>query len=138
MRLTYDPKHNIAYLKLRDKTDSVETIRVSDEIDIDIAADDTVYGIELLDANTQLKASDNGRFVLVDPTGKEQVLPLAGRGASSEANPRPAHIHRGEILADERAVERFANRHAAGLVTRPLVDAAGPRFRGSANRECVN
>lgn len=78
MRLTYDPKHNIAYLKLRDKTDSVETIRVSDEIDIDIAADDTVYGIELLDANTQLKASDNGRFVLVDPTGKEQVLPLAG------------------------------------------------------------
>jgi len=78
MRLTYDPKHNIAYLKLRDKTDGVETIRVSDEINIDIAADGTVFGIELLDANTQLKASDNGRFVLVDPTGKEQVLPLAG------------------------------------------------------------
>jgi uncharacterized protein YuzE len=78
MRLTYDPKHNIAYLKLRDKTAAVETVRISDEINIDIAADGTVYGIELLDANAQLKASDNGRFVLVDPTGSEQKLPLAG------------------------------------------------------------
>ena len=78
MRLTYDPKHNIAYLKLREKTEAVETVRVSDEINIDIAADGTVYGIELLDANTQLKASDNGHFVLVDPSGSEQTLPLAG------------------------------------------------------------
>jgi len=78
MRLTYDPKHNIAYLKLRDKSEAVETIRVSDEINIDTAADGSVYGIELLDANNKLQASDNGRFVLVGPTGKEQTLPLAG------------------------------------------------------------
>ncbi len=78
MRLTYDPKHNIAYIKLREKSEPVETIRVSDEINIDMAADGTVYGIELLDANAQLKASDNGRLVLVDPTGKEQALLLAG------------------------------------------------------------
>ena len=78
MRLTYDPEHNIAYLRLRDKADTVETVRVSDEINIDLAADGTVYGIELLNANSQLKAGDNGQFVLVDPTGNEQILPLAG------------------------------------------------------------
>ena len=52
-------------------------MRISDELNIDIAPDGTVYGIELLDANSQLGSSDNGRLVLVDPTGKEQALPLA-------------------------------------------------------------
>ena len=76
MRLTCDPKHDIADLKLRDKSEVVETIGVSDEIDI--AADGTVYGIELLDADSQLRASNHGRLVLVGPTGEEQTLPLAG------------------------------------------------------------
>ncbi len=78
MRLTYDPKHNIAYIRLREKTETVETVRVSDEINIDLAADGTVYGIELLDANNQLKAGDGGHLVLVDATGTERTLPLAG------------------------------------------------------------
>ena len=78
MRLTYDPKHNIAYIKLREKTEAVETVRVSDEINIDLAADGTVYGIELLDANNQLKSTDGGSLVLVDPSGAERTLPLAG------------------------------------------------------------
>ena len=58
MRLTYDPRSNIAYLRLHEKTAQVETIRVSDELNIDIAPDGTVYGIELLNANTQLGAED--------------------------------------------------------------------------------
>ena len=78
MRLTYDPKHNIAYIRLREKTEAVETVRVSDEINIDLAADGTVYGIELLDANNQLEAADGGHLVLVDATGTERTLPLAG------------------------------------------------------------
>ena len=56
----------------------METVRVSDEVNIDLAADGTVYGIELLDSNNQLKSTDSGRLVLVDPTGKERTLPLAG------------------------------------------------------------
>lgn len=78
MRLTYDPAHNIAYLRLREKQELVETIRLSDEINVDLASDGTVYGIELLNANAQLKAADDGRLVVVDPTGREQSLPLAG------------------------------------------------------------
>ena len=37
MRLTYDPKRNIAYMRLREKKAQVETIRVSDELNVDIA-----------------------------------------------------------------------------------------------------
>ena len=66
MRLTYDPRHNIAYLRLQEKTDQVETIRVSEELDIDLAPDDTVYGIELLNANQQLHAEDRGKLVVIN------------------------------------------------------------------------
>ena len=60
MRLTYDPRQNVAYIRLRDRRADVETIRVSDELNIDIAPDGTVYGIELLNANEQLRAGDGG------------------------------------------------------------------------------
>ncbi len=76
MKLTYDPQRNIAYMRLRDKTGHVETIRVSDEINIDLAPDGTVYGIELLNANEQLQAADGGHFVFIDPAGRRHELPL--------------------------------------------------------------
>jgi uncharacterized protein YuzE len=45
---------------------------------IDMAPDGTICGIELLNANEQLKRSDGGRFVFVDPnTGEERHLTLA-------------------------------------------------------------
>ena len=78
MRLTYDRDRNIAYLRLRPKGADVETIQVSDELNVDIAADGSVYGIELLNANEQLRAADEGKLVLVDETaGKEAELPLS-------------------------------------------------------------
>jgi uncharacterized protein YuzE len=78
MKLTYDRDHNIAYLRLRPKGREVETIRVSDELSVDIAPDGSVYGIELLNANEQLRAADDGKFVLVDAVdGKESALPLS-------------------------------------------------------------
>jgi len=78
MKLTYDREHNIAYLRLRPKGGEVETIRVSDELNVDIAPDGSVYGIELLNANEQLRAADDGKLVLVDAVeGKESVLSLS-------------------------------------------------------------
>jgi uncharacterized protein YuzE len=77
MKLTYDPRYNIAYLRLYEKAGQVETIHVSDEVNIDIAPDGTVYGIELLNANEQLRAEDGGKFVLVNEAqGKQQEIPL--------------------------------------------------------------
>ena len=78
MKLTYDRDRNIAYLRLRPKGTDVETIQVSDELNVDIAADGSVYGIELLNANEQLSATDDGKLVLVDEAaGKEAELPLS-------------------------------------------------------------
>ena len=51
MKLTYDPRYNIAYLQLHEKTAQVETLHISDKLNIDLAPDGTVYGIELLNAN---------------------------------------------------------------------------------------
>ncbi len=78
MKLTYDRDRNIAYLRLRPKGAEVETIRVSDELNVDIAPDGSVYGIELLNANEQLRAADDGRLVLVDKDGREQAIQLSG------------------------------------------------------------
>jgi uncharacterized protein YuzE len=65
-------------LRLRPKGTDVETIQVSDELNVDIAADGSVYGIELLNANEQLRAADQGKLVLVDEAaGKEVELSLS-------------------------------------------------------------
>ena len=61
MHLSYDPRQNIAYLRLRELAGvQVETVRLSDEVNVDLAPDGTVYGIELLNANAQLRATDGG------------------------------------------------------------------------------
>ena len=76
MQLTYDPARNIAYLRLRDPAGAeVETIRLSDEVNIDLAADGSVYGIELLNANAQLRGAGGGRLVL-DLADKRVEVPL--------------------------------------------------------------
>lgn len=85
MKLTYDPAHNIAYLRLHEKKAQVDTIRVSDEMNVDIAPDGTVYGIELLNANAQLEAEDNGNLIVVNEApGRRQELPLAAREESAK------------------------------------------------------
>lgn len=43
MKLTYDPQHNIAYIRFHEKSGTVTTLKVSEEMNIDIAPDGTVY-----------------------------------------------------------------------------------------------
>ena len=78
MQLSYDPRRNIAYLHLREPVGlEVETIRLSDELNVDLAPDGTVYGIELLNANVQLRGAGGGFLVLVDETrGRRVEVPL--------------------------------------------------------------
>ena len=79
MKLTYDPRRNIAYLSLQEKDAEVETIRVSDELNVDLAPDGTVYGVELLNANEQLRASDDGLLVVVNEAiGDRREIRLIG------------------------------------------------------------
>jgi uncharacterized protein YuzE len=78
VQLSYDPRRNIAYLRLREPAGiQVETIRLSDEVNVDLAPDGTVYGIELLNANDQLRAADGGHLVVVDEVAGGRVeIPL--------------------------------------------------------------
>ena len=66
MRITYDPRHNIAYIRLQEKLAEVETIRISDELNVDMTPDGKVYGIELLNAKAQLFSEDQGKLVVIN------------------------------------------------------------------------
>ena len=55
-------------------------MRLSDEVIIDIAPDGSIYGIELLNANEQLRAADEGRLIVVDAAGGERSLALVEAG----------------------------------------------------------
>jgi uncharacterized protein YuzE len=77
VKLSYDPRHNVAYLRFHDKTVEVQTIRISEDLNVDLAPDGTVYGVELLNANEQLRG-DNGDFEVVnEASGESTLIPLA-------------------------------------------------------------
>jgi uncharacterized protein YuzE len=77
MRFTYDPKYNIAYLKFQEKSAGVQTLKISDELNIDLASDGTIYGIELLNANEQIIRQDGGKFLVINEvTGETAEVPL--------------------------------------------------------------
>ncbi len=77
MKFTYDPRYNVAYIRFQQKQAGVKSIRVSDELVVDMAADGTVYGIELLNANVQLHREGTGKLLLINEATNEQTeLPL--------------------------------------------------------------
>ncbi|MEI8207366.1 MAG: DUF2283 domain-containing protein [Kiritimatiellales bacterium] len=85
MKLTYDPARNIAYLRLHEKKGPVDTIRVSDELNVDMAPDGTVYGIELLNANEQLQTEADGSLVMINkPAAKRKERLLAVHEEAAE------------------------------------------------------
>ena len=77
MQLSYDPRYNIAYIRLRAKSSEVESIKISDELIVDIAADGSIYGIELLNANEQMHREEEGKLVIInEATGEKISIPL--------------------------------------------------------------
>jgi hypothetical protein len=42
-------------------------------MNVDLAPDRSVYGIELLNANEQLRAADDGKLILVDGADGQEV-----------------------------------------------------------------
>jgi uncharacterized protein YuzE len=47
MRITYDSRQNVAYIRLREKRAEAGTLRISDELNIDLAPDGTACGGDL-------------------------------------------------------------------------------------------
>jgi uncharacterized protein YuzE len=78
MKLTYDPRYNVAYIYLQEKSAEVETVQVSEELNIDIAPDGTIYGIELLNANQQLGGDSQGKLIVINEAlGESSEIQLA-------------------------------------------------------------
>lgn len=72
MKLSYDPKANIAYMRFHESRGTVTTLKISDEVNIDLAADGSIYGIELLNANAQL-AEDHGRLIIETANSRQEI-----------------------------------------------------------------
>ena len=78
MKLSYDTRYNIAYIQLQERGQEVEAIKVSDELVVDMTPDGTIYGIELLNANAQLKRDKKGRLLVInEATGEKIDIPFA-------------------------------------------------------------
>ena len=77
MKFTYDPRYNVGYIRFKDKKEDAESIKLSEELVIDLAPDGTVYGIELLNANNQMQRDDSGEFAVInEETGEETKFAL--------------------------------------------------------------
>ncbi|NOY57787.1 MAG: DUF2283 domain-containing protein [Calditrichaeota bacterium] len=74
MKLSYDPRYNIAYIRLRSKSSEVESLKISDELILDIDTDGTIYGIELLNANEQLRREEGKLSLVNEATGEETSI----------------------------------------------------------------
>jgi uncharacterized protein YuzE len=65
-------------ISLKEKPAQVETLHISDELNIDLAPDGTVYGIELLNANAQLSTGNGGEIIIVnEASGQSSKVKLA-------------------------------------------------------------
>ncbi len=81
MKISHDLRYNVAYIRLQETTAQVVTLKISDELNVDVGPDGSVHGIELLNANEQLYKEDQGKLFLVnEATGKEEEINLIGNG----------------------------------------------------------
>lgn len=77
MKFTYDPRYNVGYIRFKDKESNAESIKLSEELIVDLAPDGTVYGIELLNANDQMQRDDTGEFAVInEETGEKTQFAL--------------------------------------------------------------
>jgi uncharacterized protein YuzE len=90
MKFSYDPRYNVGYIRFKDKKADAESIKLSEELVVDLAPDGTVYGIELLNANDQMQRDDTGEFrVINEETGAETKFALRVKKSRKSSSSRP-------------------------------------------------
>lgn len=57
MKITYDQKNDLLYIRIDPRKQQLENIRVKENIVLDIGEDDKLVGIEILDASRTLDLS---------------------------------------------------------------------------------
>lgn len=90
MKLTDDPKANVAYIRFRERTGAVATIRLTDDCPVDVDDSGAACGLELLNANEQMVEGDNGKLLVVDSfsceTREVKMTGLAPKAPESQFN----------------------------------------------------
>ena len=78
MKINYDLKCNVGYLTFKDKKEEVNSIKLSEDLIIDMAPDGTIYGIELLNVKEQIFGDNLKQLLLLNEnTGKKQLIDIA-------------------------------------------------------------
>ena len=77
MKMTYDLKYNIGYISFKEKTKQVNSIKLSEDLVVDIAPDGSIYGIELLNVKEQMFGDKLKQVLLLNEnTGKQTSVEL--------------------------------------------------------------
>jgi uncharacterized protein YuzE len=61
MKITYDPEVDAAYIYFKKGKGQVITVRISDDISIDLGPNEELWGMELLSARNKLGVTGKGR-----------------------------------------------------------------------------
>ena len=56
MRFSYDPRYNIAYIRFQPKSSGVESVKVSDELIVDMTPDRTIFRFRIAERNNNSNA----------------------------------------------------------------------------------
>ncbi|MBK9344680.1 MAG: DUF2283 domain-containing protein [Dehalococcoidia bacterium] len=76
MKLSYDPRYNVAYISLREGAAQVESVTVGEDLAIDVDAEGRGVGIEFLNANAGARPGP-ARRGQQQADGQTTALPLA-------------------------------------------------------------
>ncbi len=77
MQVEYDIKYNIGYIRFKEKHEQVTSLKISEDLVIDLGADGSIYGIELLNLKEQLFANQATELVLYNEnTGNKKGVKL--------------------------------------------------------------
>lgn len=77
MKMTYDLKYNVGYISFKEKTEQVNSIKLSEDLIVDIAPDGSIYGIELLNVKDQMFGDNLKQILLLNEnTGKQTAVEL--------------------------------------------------------------
>ena len=76
MRLIYEPKTDLLYFLLDDQTREVNNRRVSEDMTLDLDADDRIVGIEILDASRRVNL---GTLLPVGYVEEDQYQTIHGK-----------------------------------------------------------
>jgi uncharacterized protein YuzE len=80
MKLSFDPRYNIAYIRFHEKRAQVETVKISEDFNVDMAPDGSIYGVELLNASEQLQREDDGKLIVInEATGAKTEVVISDR-----------------------------------------------------------